>query len=144
MPLERLSIILRGNIMALFEYSIDGDYSKLKRYLEHLKNVDSTGVLDECGKMGVDALQQATPKRTGKTANSWRYRIEYDNDGKPAAISWYNTNYSDGESVAILIQYGHMSANGYYIEGRDYINPAMEPVFDEIVNKIMEEVEKYV
>lgn len=127
--------------MALFEYSIDGDYSKLKRYLEHLRDTDTRGVLDECGKMGVDALRDATPKRTGKTAASWEYAIEYDDNGRPSAISWYNTNYSGGENIALLIQYGHGTQTGYYVEGIDYINPAIEPVFEEIIEKIMKEVE---
>lgn len=129
--------------MAMFEYSIDGDYSKLKRYLEHLRDMDNTDILDECGKLGVDALMKATPKRTGKTANSWEYRIEYDNEHRPVAISWYNTNYVDGECVAILIQYGHATQSGYYVEGIDYINPAMEPVFEEIAEKLMNEVEEH-
>jgi hypothetical protein len=92
--------------------------------------------------MGVDALRDATPRRTGKTANSWEYRIVRDKD-KVTSIEWYNTNYSNnGESIALLIQYGHATQSGYFIKGRDYINPAIEPVFEEIAEKVLKEVGK--
>lgn len=115
-----------------------GDY---KNTFESLKKLGSKSVfdgLDKYGQQGVEALARATPVDTGLTAGSWRYRIV--KDGARPGIEWYNTNTKGRASVAILIQYGHGTGSGGYVRGRDYINPAMRPVFDQIVNNFLKEV----
>lgn len=111
-----------------------GDFKKTNSFLEKCLEIFDAGYLDKYGKMGVEALSQATPKRTGKTAASWRYSIIRDNGS--VSIVWDNTNtvITNGQkvSVAILIQYGHGTRNGGYVKGRDYINPAIRPIFDQM------------
>ena len=84
------------------------------------------------------ALASATPRDTGKTANSWNYEIEQDKDS--VSISFYNTNIQNGVPIAIILQYGHGTRNGGWVQGRDYINPAIQPIFDEIVKSAWKEV----
>lgn len=117
-----------------------GDFSKLTRYLERLKEVVKIGDLDKYGKEGVAALSSATPIDTGKTASSWYYEIENKNGS--ATISFYNSNVNKGENIAILIQYGHGLRGGGYVQGRDYINPAIQPIFDKIAENAWREVTK--
>ena len=108
--------------------------------LRKIARGDFLGELSVYGERGVLALEAATPKDTGTTARSWRYRITKTRYGY--AIEWYNTNTitNGGPSVAVLIQYGHGTGDGGYVRGRDYINPAMRPVFDKIANEIWEKV----
>jgi hypothetical protein len=96
--------------------------------------------LEKWGVRGVDALSNATPEDTGETAKSWRYRIRVDRVGY--TIEWYNTNIVNGKPIAILIQYGHATGTGGYVVGRDYINPAMRPIFDEMADELWKEVTK--
>lgn len=117
-----------------------GDFSKLTRYLERLKEVVKIGDLDKYGREGVAALSSATPIDTGKTASSWYYEIENKNGS--ATISFYNSNVNKGENIAILIQYGHGLRGGGYVQGRDYINPAIQPIFDKIAENAWREVTK--
>lgn len=117
-----------------------GDFSKLTRYLERLKEVVKIGDLDKYGREGVAALSSATPIDTGKTASSWYYEIENKNGS--ATISFYNSNVNKGENIAILIQYGHGLSGGGYVQGRDYINPAIQPIFDKIAENAWREVTK--
>lgn len=107
-----------------------GDFHKLTRYLERVKEVAQIGDLDKYGRQGVAALASATPRDTGKTANSWNYEIKQDKDS--VSISFYNTNIQNGVPIAIILQYGHGTRNGGWVQGRDYINPAIQPIFDEI------------
>ena len=95
-------------------------------------------MLDKYGKLGVDALKSATPTETGKTAESWSYEIK--NNGSSAVISFLNTNINKGVNIAIILQYGHGTGTGGYVEGRDYINPAIQPVFDALANEAWKEV----
>ena len=95
-------------------------------------------LFDQVGKAGVDALQEATPKKTGKTAASWSYTVTQNREG--ISISWNNSNRNDGANVAILIQLGHGTNSGAYVKGIDYINPALKPVFDAFANKVWWEV----
>lgn len=118
-----------------------GDYEKTRRFLLRMSSSTPFSNLDKFGKAGVDALSKATPVDTGLTADSWEYRIIKDK--RRPAIEWYNTNVVDGTSVAILLQYGHGTGTGGYIQGRDYINPAMRPVFDEIVSSFWKEVRSW-
>ena len=115
-----------------------GDFSKLTRYLERAIEAAKIGILDKYGKEGVAALASATPTETGKTASSWYYEIEHQNGS--AKITFNNSNINKGVPIAIILQYGHGTGTGGWVQGRDYINPAIQPVFDEIVNRAWKEV----
>lgn len=115
-----------------------GDFSKLTRYLERVKEVIHRGDLDKYGRAGVAALASATPIDTGLTASSWYYEIEHSNGS--AVISFHNSNIQNGVPIAIILQYGHGTGTGGWVEGRDYINPAIRPIFDAIANDAWREV----
>ena len=117
-----------------------GDFSKLTRFLEKAKNAVHLGDLDKYGREGVAALSSATPIDTGVTANSWYYKIVNKNGS--ATISFYNSNIQNGVPIAIILQYGHGTRNGGWVEGRDYINPSIQPIFDRIANDACREVTK--
>lgn len=117
-----------------------GDFSKLTSFLERAKESVKIGDLDKYGREGVAALSSATPIDSGKTANSWSYEIT-NKDGS-VTISFNNSNIQNGVPIAIILQYGHGTKNGGWVQGRDYINPAIQPVFDEIVDKAWREVTK--
>ena len=115
-----------------------GDFSKTIKFLNKMKNVKTNDILSKYGKIGVNALLQATPKDSGVTSQSWNYRIEVNNNN--ASIVWYNTNVVKGVNIAVILQYGHGTRNGGWVEGTDYINPAMKPIFDKIANQVWKEV----
>lgn len=117
-----------------------GDFSKLTRYLERAKEVVKLGDLDKYGQAGVAALASATPVDTGLTASSWYYEISNKNGS--AMISFHNSNIQNGVPIAIILQYGHGTRNGGWVEGRDYINPAIRPIFDRIADDAWKEVTK--
>ena len=117
-----------------------GDFSKLTRYFERVKEVVRLGDLDKYGRAGVAALASATPVDSGLTASSWYYKIE--NKGGSVTISFHNSNIQNGVPIAIILQYGHGAGTGGWVEGRDYINPAIQPIFDEIANNAWREVTK--
>ena len=117
-----------------------GDFSKLTRYLERVKNVVKIGDLDKYGREGVAALSSATPVDSGLTANSWYYNIEHESGS--ATISFHNSNIQNGVPIAIILQYGHGTRNGGWVQGRDYINPAIRPIFDKIADNAWKEVTK--
>ena len=117
-----------------------GDFSKLTRYLERAKNVVRLGDLDRYGREGVAALESATPMDTGLTARSWYYRIDRTNDS--VKIVFNNSNIQNGVPIAIILQYGHGTGTGGWVEGRDYINPAIQPIFDQLANDAWREVTK--
>ena len=117
-----------------------GDFSKANSFLERLLEVFDHGELDKYGAIGVEALRSATPVDTGKTAESWDYEIERS-DGV-AKIVWTNSNINDGVNIALILQYGHGTGTGGYVVGRDYINPAIRPVFDKIADDAWKEVTK--
>lgn len=118
-----------------------GDFSKTFVFFERLKNLFNAGILDKYGREGVEALMAATPKDTGKTAASWRYVIKNLQNGM--AIEFHNDNVPDGAhvSVAILLQYGHATRNGGWVKGRDYINPAVRPVFERMAAELSRKME---
>lgn len=95
-------------------------------------------ILKKYGEQGVKALSEATPKDTGKTAASWSYKIS--NTSKGFKLDWTNSNTNQGVNIALIIQYGHGTSTGAYVQGRDYINPALKPIFDEIANAVWKEV----
>ena len=117
-----------------------GDFSKLSSYLKRAKEAAKLGVLDKYGAQGVAALSSATPVDTGLTANSWSYKIERGNGS--VSIVFNNSNIQNGVPIAIILQYGHGTGTGGWVEGRDYINPAIQPVFDQIAESAWEEVTK--
>ncbi len=117
-----------------------GDFSKLTGYLEKVKDAVKLGDLNRFGREGVKALSSATPKDTGLTADSWYYEIERTNNS--VTISFKNSNIHNGVPIAIILQYGHGTRNGGYVEGIDYINPAIKPLFEKIANDAWEEVTK--
>lgn len=117
-----------------------GDFSKLTRYLERVKQAINRGILDRYGRAGVAALSSATPVDSGLTASSWDYVIENRNGS--ASIVFTNSNINHGVPIAIILQYGHGTRNGGWVQGRDYINPAIQPVFDNLVEEAWREVTK--
>ena len=124
----------------MIEFRQKGYFSKLSRYLERVKEAAKIGDLDKYGRDGVAALSSATPTDTGKTAASWTYMIKRQNGS--VSIVFKNTNIVNGVPIAIILQYGHGTGTGGWVEGRDYINPAIQPIFDEIANKAWREVTK--
>lgn len=125
-----------GNNMIYFESK--GDFKKTNSFLEKMLEVVNLGVLDKYGRMGVEALKAYTPIDTGRLKDSWYYEIEH-NKGS-SSITWSNSDIEGGCNVAILIQYGHATKNGGYVQGFDFINPAMKPVFDKIADSAWKEV----
>lgn len=117
-----------------------GDFSKASRYFERLKEAAKLGVLDKYGREGVAALASATPTETGLTASSWTYEIE--RKGNSVSIVYKNSNINKGVPIAVILQYGHGTGTGGWVQGRDYINPAIQPVFDKIANEAWREVTK--
>ena len=122
----------------MIKFRQKGDFSKLTKFLERSKEAVRLEDLDRFGKAGVSALASATPVETGLTANSWYYKIERDNGS--ATISFHNSNIQNGVPIAIILQYGHGTRNGGWVQGRDYINPAIQPIFDQIANEAWKEV----
>lgn len=118
--------------------STKGDFKRINSFFEKLKEGIKIGELDKYGRQGVEALKAYTPKDTGKTANSWDYNITREK-GK-ITINWTNSNIVNYVNVAVIIQYGHATKNGGWVEGRDYINPAMRPIFDQIADNVWKEV----
>jgi hypothetical protein len=125
----------------MISFRSKGDFSKATRYFEQLnKTSNLEQVLSKYGQMGVSALASATPNRTGLTASSWYYEIEHQNGG--VTLSFKNSNVNKGVNIAIIIQYGHGTGTGGWVEGRDYINPAIQPIFDKIAEDAWREVTK--
>lgn len=115
-----------------------GDFHKVDSWLERLLEFIKLGGLDKYGRQGVEALSGATPIDTGLAAHSWRYEIERGNGN--TRIVWHNDDIEGGYNVALLLQYGHGTRNGGYVQGIDYINPAIQPIFDEIAQSAWKEV----
>ena len=117
-----------------------GDFSKFSSFLERAKNKVRLGELDKYGREGVAALASATPVDTGLTAKSWSYKIESNNGS--TILSFHNTNIQNGVPIAIILQHGHATGNGGWVQGRDYINPAIQPIFDRMAQEAWREVTK--
>lgn len=122
----------------MITFSAKGDFSKATNFLEKLREVVHLGWLDKYGEKGVEALRSATPLESGETAESWYYRIEQGKD--VAKLVFYNSHVNDGVPIAIILQYGHGTGTGGWVEGRDYINPTIQPIFDEIAEEAWKEV----
>lgn len=115
-----------------------GDFSKLTRYLERIKEAVRRTDLDKYGREGVAALASATPVDSGMTASSWYYEIERGSTS--TVIRYCNSHVNENVLIAIILQYGHGTGTGGYVQGRDYINPAVQPVFDKIADSAWREV----
>lgn len=124
----------------MIKFRQKGDFKNLTRYLEKVKGSFNLSILDKYGREGVTALSSATPIDTGETASSWYYQIT--NKNGRAILSFYNSNNQNGVPIAIILQYGHATQNGGWVQGRDYINPAIQPIFDRIVKDAWGEVNK--
>lgn len=117
-----------------------GDFSKTNRYFANVKKAIKIGDLDRFGKEGVAALVSATPVDSGLTAKSWYYEIE--RKAGSVTIRYNNSNIQNGYPIAVILQYGHGTRNGGWVQGRDYINPAVRPIFDKIADEAWREVTK--
>ena len=117
-----------------------GDFSKTRRFLSKAKDAPPIELFDKYGKEGVAALASATPVDSGQTANSWFYEIEHS--AGSTTIRFNNSHINKGVPIAIILQYGHGTGTGGWVEGRDYINPAVKPVFDRLVSEAWREVTK--
>lgn len=123
----------------MIKLSSTGDWTKTQKFLDTMKSGRIFNKLNSYGRMGVDALSSATPVDTGRAAHSWTYQV--GTSGGLYSISWLNTDVEGGVNVAIILQYGHGTGTGGYVQGRDYINPAMRPVFDRIAEAVWREVQ---
>ena len=115
-----------------------GNFSKTTNYLKRISRALQNTNFEKYGAKGVEALQQATPKDTGKTSQSWSYSIDKSING--VTIKWSNSNTNNGVNIAVILQYGHGTRNGGYVRGIDYINPAMKPIFEQLAKEAWEEV----
>jgi hypothetical protein len=114
-------------------FEVSGGFTKTERFLNRMKRREYLNVLDEFGRDGVQALRNATPVDSGATAEAWDYEIKRTRNY--TEIVWTNSNINDGVPIAVILQYGHGTGTGGYVQGRDYINPAIRPVFDKIAEK---------
>lgn len=124
----------------MFHIKDHGDYSKIRGYLKKNSKLTLSQILESYGAKGVEALRAATPIDSGTTASSWSYEI-VEGSGK-STIEFHNSNINKGVPIAIILQYGHGTGTGGWVEGRDYINPAIQPIFDELAKEAWKEVTK--
>lgn len=115
---------------------VKGSFKNSEKWLSKLNGVNPRfrRIMEKYGSRGVKELREGTPKDTGETANMWRYKIE------PWGLSFFNDNVENGVSIAVLLQYGHGTRNGGYVQGINYINPALKPIFDDIARELRKEV----
>lgn len=122
----------------MFSFRVRESGKPTNVFLEQLKQIHIEEILNRYGQAGVDALAAATPRESGATAASWGYEIERDSEGY--TIYWTNDNFNKGVNIAVILQYGHGTGTGGYVAGRDYINPSMIPIFEQIANDAWKEV----
>jgi len=126
----------------MVNFKSNNKWEKTRKYLQNNTKLAMDSLLNKYGQLGVIALQQATPKDTGLTANSWYYEIDHPSDGV-TTLTWCNSNMAkDAIPIALLLQYGHATRNGGYVQGVDYINPALKSVFDSMAESLLKEVIK--
>lgn len=130
------SSIVRGDV--LFGYRSSGDFKKTYDFLNRLQGGKYFDGLDGLARKGAQALASATPIESGETSRSWSYEIE--RSASKTTIYWTNTHVDDGVNVAVILQYGHGTGTGGYVAGRDYINPAIKPVMDQIAKEVWKKV----
>lgn len=119
-------------------FEVRGSFNKTERFLKSVSKLDILSVMNSCGQDGVSALSAATPLESGLAANSWSYSAS--KSGGVYTIEWSNSDVENGFPVAIMLQYGYGTGTGGYVQGRDYINPAMKPIFDRIADKVWKAV----
>ena len=136
MTLAEQPLALRGENMITITQS--GNFDKTTKFLDKMRKRDVRRTLSRYGELGVKALSEATPVKTGKTASSWKYEIVTSRGSYN--IYWSNTNVNKGVNIAMIIQYGHGTRQGAYVKGIDYINPALQPVFDQMAEELWKEV----
>lgn len=124
----------------MITFTQQGNFSKTFKFLQRVLELFKKGIFDKYGAMGVQALEAATPKDSGITAGSWSYEIDHSGGG--VTINWINNNENKGVNIAVIVQYGHGTGTGGYVQGRDYINPAMRSTFDQIAEELWGEVTK--
>lgn len=124
----------------MIKFKQKGDFKTFTNYLLKVSKGFDVGILDKYGEEGITALRSATPKDTGLTADSWEYRVTRG-DGS-VSIVFNNTNIQNGVPIAVILQYGHATRNGGYVQGIDYINPALRPIFERIAEEAWEEVKR--
>ena len=124
----------------MITFTEKGDFSNTERYLNRLKTLELNAILNKYATIGQNALSNATPVESGETATSWYYSIVQ----RPGyySIRWHNRHVEDGVPIAVILQYGHGTGTGGYVQGRDYIMPAIQPVFDQILTEAMREVNR--
>ena len=122
----------------MIRYRQKGSFKNLTMFLERAQKTFDVSSLDKYGQQGVAALASATPVETGKTASSWYYEIIRSKGS--VSISFFNSNIQNGVPIAVILQYGHGTGTGGWVQGRDYINPAIQPIFDQIANDAWREV----
>lgn len=126
--------------MKIVDVEVKGDFKSFTSTLERLKNIFKTGILDKYGQMGVEALESATPKDSGTTSESWSYKVVHTRNS--ATIEFHNSNIQNGYNVAMILYTGHATKQGYWVQGVDYINPALKPVFEEMAKNALKEATK--
>lgn len=122
----------------MIRFSHRGDFGNIEQFLKKSKDTNFRPILEKYARQGVSVLQSATPKDTGETSQSWGFEIVTKRSG--FSIHWTNSNMNNGIPIVILLQYGHGTRSGTFIEGRDFINPAMRPLFDQIAENLWKEV----
>ena len=126
--------------MGMIYATSSGSFDNTEKFLKFLSSGDLYSSLPSYGMKGVDALSNATPRESGETAEAWDYKVSIGRS--KVAIEWFNNHVNRGRNIAILIQYGHGTGTGGYVVGRDYINPAIRPIFDKIADDIWEKVRR--
>lgn len=124
----------------MIQCTVKGDFRKTRKFLKRAQNLSLDSLLKSCAEEGVEALKSATPVKTGKTADSWSYEISKKHN--QISIFWNNSNMNDGVNIAVILEYGHGTGWGGYVQGKRYISPAIQPVFDTITDSIWKEVTK--
>lgn len=122
----------------MIRFKQKGDFKNLESFLNKASKLDMRSILDRYGREGVEALRSNTPIDSGLTASSWDYYIETNK--RTSKIVWTNTHNISGVNIAIILQYGHATKNGGYVQGQDYINPAIRPIMDKIAEDVWREV----
>lgn len=122
----------------MIRFRHNGNFARTERFFHRARRASFFSSLEELAQAGVDALSRATPVDSGMTAQSWDYEIR--NEQGKVSIFWKNSNQNQGVPIAVIIQYGHGTGNGGYVEGVDYINPALKPIFEQIAGKVWKEV----
>lgn len=122
----------------MIKFKQRGNFNNTERFFKRAQKMDFFRNLEKYAREGVTALASATPVDSGTTAASWGYEIQ-KRHGK-VSIYWTNSNINNGVPIAVILQYGHGTNNGRYVQGRDYINPAIRPIFDKIAENAWKEV----